>query len=1311
MKLEDKFFNAFFYPFLTGVILSTLVVTIFLGIFTNSYNDKRTTQNIINLETKFAKTNIKSVNIILSTILLKVQASINEQILFYLRIANKTKDIKDIYELKLHDSKFKSVYDLDDNYLKEHENDLQYMAYWYIDNTIKTFEDIDDITAQKQIIALSHIMPNLYSTFESTSRMNSIFDYYFYFEETNLFMSFPVKYDYDNGYLEVYQLYEENPYWCTDEEGEVLKTYNLKCRDFYTNIQKAKSEIFDNNYMNDKNRTIFVTNFYTQLDDGGSGFVYTVCIRFLDPISNGNGYACTDVSQNDLISAFDNLNTKLIGYYFISSVGFNNVFFFPQGNDNPKTMTENIYRWDVDFILEEKTYFFKKIQKILTSNYINQIGNDLYEEVFVNGQNSSEQIFYIKNKKHNYSIFPVILNNLLGEKEHVLSIIYIYNTNAYMSNLTINDSSFVIKIILELIIFIIFGWGLLHIIILMFNTLVKYIVIPIKNINYMLKGINIGGRNRINYLDYLKKRQDDNLEKLEKMYKLEVKKNDLNEHFSSGKEDKDNYNNTETQENNMIINLAQNDIKNTDTNINRFKKNKNDDYNKTYDEESHYIEKEWSFYDFDEALLQFRPLEIENLVKLLLDIKSALILTSSDQSVDQIIDYSNSEDIFRNFKNKEGTSICQSNIGNLQIQLQKFDKAIYHLAISLQDNKLKRFLSRTLNDELDEGNSLLNRISNSFNKKKKKEKTNKLMEKQQSNISDNFSQKIIGILINTRYTRLIYAYYKFFKGMKKLKKKNNDDINGQFMNTYFHNINFYHKTIIQYIYLSYVKNDLIKIGESILDYIEFLIEFKFKTSSDEKHILNVKYNDNPEYQKKQKIKKKIFQKIMSWFNLFDDYVSYVKDNTSLGDDKNIINDYYLSLNNTENKDFDKGSQSVFLFRINIQRGDFLKGKFALCCKNYNDALFYFIRSSKKKSIVSDGLIKKKSLLKIFKIMEKLKQKINNYQMMNFNLKEKLSELMKTKHKLGNKKIFNNIKKIEDIHINEKYNTFHELVVIINNKIIKDIIECNAKEAKDIIILIDFNIYNKLENNDLINDKIEGFIAETKTILNNYLSTKDRFAAFIYRKQYQIICPLMYKYQIDIKSFSKDLLFFKTKIINEKENDEYDIDLEDFQNKNIEFELGGKTFDENSQEEESSESNNKTEEFYNKIEGLIEAINYINNYIQMKESTNNEKYFILFTDLFNAELSNDEKMKKIFSKIKENKEVIFLLVGKNKKFKHQSEKGSDIIEDDKCMINYVINKFGQKSEMIHFENMNNIKTILSLNNVIKDEIIYPNEIYK
>ena len=55
---------------------------------------------------------------------------------------------------------------------------------------------------------------------------------------------------------------------------------------------------------------------------------------------------------------------------------------------------------------------------------------------------------------------------------------------------------------------------MLYLLVLAFNTLSKYIVIPIKNANYMLKGINIGGKNRLKYLNYLKQRQDDNVEKL-----------------------------------------------------------------------------------------------------------------------------------------------------------------------------------------------------------------------------------------------------------------------------------------------------------------------------------------------------------------------------------------------------------------------------------------------------------------------------------------------------------------------------------------------------------------------------------------------------------------------------------------------------------------------------------------------------------------------------------------------------------------------------------------------------------------------------
>ena len=55
MKLENIFFKLFFFPFLIGVCLSTIVVTLLLGLFTNSTYDTRTIQKIIDLEKKILK--------------------------------------------------------------------------------------------------------------------------------------------------------------------------------------------------------------------------------------------------------------------------------------------------------------------------------------------------------------------------------------------------------------------------------------------------------------------------------------------------------------------------------------------------------------------------------------------------------------------------------------------------------------------------------------------------------------------------------------------------------------------------------------------------------------------------------------------------------------------------------------------------------------------------------------------------------------------------------------------------------------------------------------------------------------------------------------------------------------------------------------------------------------------------------------------------------------------------------------------------------------------------------------------------------
>ena len=131
-----------------------------------------------------------------------------------------------------------------------------------------------------------------------------------------------------------------------------------------------------------------------------------------------------------------------------------------------------------------------------------------------------------------------------------------------------------------------------------------------------------------------------------------------------------------------------------------------------------------------------------------------------------------------------------------------------------------------------------------------------------------------------------------------------------------------------------------------------------------------------------------------------------------------------------------------------------------------------------------------------------------------------------------------------------------------------------------------------------------------------------------------------------------------------------------------------------------------------IKGLIDSINYSNYYLRIKESMNNEKYVILFTDIFNTFKMTDEIIKKNFNNLNGDKEITFLLVGKNKGniIKNNNSNESININDEINMIHIIKEKYGERSELIGYENMKKIKTILSSNIVINDEIIYPNEIY-
>ena len=141
----------------------------------------------------------------------------------------------------------------------------------------------------------------------------------------------------------------------------------------------------------------------------------------------------------------------------------------------------------------------------------------------------------------------------------------------------------------------------------------------------------------------------------------------------------------------------------------------------------------------------------------------------------------------------------------------------------------------------------------------------------------------------------------------------------------------------------------------------------------------------PEINLMQLNKKKYFEKIINWFSLFDNYAKQIKENSALGNFKDVLDAYVHNSQSNQNK-LDSGNQSALLFQINLQRCDFLKGKFALACKNYSDALGFLINAAKKKRIVIDGLIKKRALKHVVKIAEKAKKTIinNNYSKLNYN---------------------------------------------------------------------------------------------------------------------------------------------------------------------------------------------------------------------------------------------------------------------------------------------------------------------------------------
>ena len=202
-------------------------------------------------------------------------------------------------------------------------------------------------------------------------------------------------------------------------------------------------------------------------------------------------------------------------------------------------------------------------------------------------------------------------------------------------------------------------------------------------------------------------------------------------------------------------------------------------------------------------------------------------------------------------------------------------------------------------------------------------------------------------------------------------------------------------------------------------------------------------------------------------------------------------------------------------------------------------------------------------------------------------------------------------------------------------------------------------------------------------------------------------------QIDINSFSNDLIDYRNMFLYKNiKIDEFDDNINEIQftNNNPTYNIEENNVDEFISIDGSLKFSEQDEINYDKINILVKTINYTNNYSSMKEKGKNEKYIILFTDLINLNFKDENKIEKNIEKLRENKDIIFLLIGKIKN-KNLNDGKNNTTENRDNLENLILSKFSEKSEIIYFENMKKIKTNLLNNTIIKDEIMFPNEIYK
>ena len=696
---------------------------------------------------------------------------------------------------------------------------------------------------------------------------------------------------------------------------------------------------------------------------------------------------CFDIIYYDILEKLNSINTILRGFIFISRIYNYQSFYYP------RVLERNIYNLTShDEFNENSTFYLDDLNSYLNKSHsmIQMYNKDEIDNYgFLKVDNNTN--FFPKNIEWQYKIYPIYFRD--GKKTFsLLNIIFIKNKNEteeYLKNMiSFNHIIFPsIFFVLDIIIMYILTRHLISII-------GANIVLPIKNIKNILK-------------------------------KMEEETNIFNQN--------ENENNQNNNEKNNIDESTQLIPK-----IN----GKNEKVNS---DESDLDEEEF---------INISSKDIQDLFCNLINVRDSLDTLYMNNNKDNQKNLENmvfATEIFKQVKNKTALNITNSNIGNLLLNMKKYDLAIMHL---LESDFYKEFDN--------EKNIKLNKIDN----------------------YDEIEQ--YNILIESRYPKLIYNFKKYFSNLKKIEKIKNDK------NSYAYNSQNINKNLInEYELFSTKKKHLLIEYNIIIDKYISLTKNKSNLTKTYSNLINA-YIEKVEFYIKYYINEEnattqIFSTIHKLFNKIKQYIKinkeFIKPKHLL---KSLLNE------SIENENIEIPNE------IFIQRLNYLKGLLSYKSKHYLKAIKYFIKvTSDTNKKVNDAKISIKSIKKLISIsflIYSYYDKINRFN----NDKELIKQYINLKKNEINKFQVINKDYIFIVSSNALNNfiesAYEKIRYIIDNYITNDdrfSVTLGCENELKIISILDFK---KSFSNHLIFDFIQTYFKN-----ENIIDNKEDTLKFLIKK--------------------------------------------------------------------------------------------------------------------------------------------------------------------------------------------------------------------